>query len=124
VGLLAEKVGEENSAFFVEVVGVGLLAEKVGAEVSVFFLGGFDAVGARVLGLRAVFAALPASSPADDTVFWIRGFAAVAAFRRKAEGVVRQRPRRPIARALGHRPDILRLVWLLSSSFSLLVRGR
>lgn len=39
----------------------------------------------------------------------------MAAFRRKAGGVVRQLPRRPIARALGHRPDILRLVGLLFS---------
>ena len=54
---------------FEEVVGVGLVAEKVGAENSAFFFGGYDAVGARVLVLGAVFAALPASSPADDTVF-------------------------------------------------------
>lgn len=91
-------------------VGVGLMAEMGGAGASAFFLWGFAAVDARGLMLRFDFAFFAVASTAEGAVFWTRGFAAVTAFRRKAGGAARQPPRRPIARALGHRADILRLI--------------
>lgn len=120
VGLAAWIVGVGLEAWIVGVglvavnVGVGLVAGTGGAGNSTFFFWGFAVVDARGLVLRAGFAVFAVFSPADDAVFWTRGFAAVAAFRRKAGVLVRQLPRRPIARALGHRADILRWVWVRS----------
>lgn len=59
---------------------------------------------------RVDFAFFAVASTAEGAVFWTRGFAAVTAFRRKVGGFVRQPPRRPITRALGHRADILGLI--------------
>lgn len=114
VGLVAWVVGAGLKAGIFGVgfvaVGVGLMAEMGGAGASAFFLWGFAAVDARGLVLRFDFAFFAVASTAEGAVFWTRGFAAVTAFRRKAGGAARQPPRRPIARALGHRADILRLI--------------
>lgn len=114
VGLVAWVVGAGLKAGIFGVgfvaVGVGFMAEMGGAGASAFFLWGFAAVDARGLVLRFDFAFFAVASTAEGAVFWTRGFAAVTAFRRKAGGAARQPPRRPIARALGHRADILRLI--------------